>query len=244
MLLSMLYIGVLTIYSTHYLRAIALVYLPTTCTAGTQQCANHPIYHPLIDPSYHRSFLQALLTINPALLSILTHHQSFPPWNSAQHISSSTRISSPKSSMSIFSERLASFIAWPHASPTPQDLARAGWSFDPDDEYPDNVTCKACDRCQSDRQPEFNPKLLYVCHAKSCSRRQDVTPRAPLEVPPQAAPQPIEYHHCKLYNASFSSMARLIHHTQESICNKPSYRRCEMVISSKNRLHQQPPEEC
>ena len=56
--------------------------------------------------------------------------------------------------------------------------------------------------------------------------------------------QPIEYHHCKLCNASFSSVARLIRHTQENVCNKPCCRYCEMVFPSKNRLHQHLREEC
>ena len=80
-------------------------------------------------------------------------------------------------------------------------------------------------------------------------------PRAPLEGPlegppdgpPDAAPQTCrtpDYHHCKLCNASFSSIARLIRHTQENVCNKPSCRHCETVFSSKNRLHQHLREDC
>ena len=68
--------------------------------------------------------------------------------------------------------------------------------------------------------------------------------QAPLEGPPEGPPRAPEYHHCKLCNASFSSIARLIRHTQENICNKPSCRHCEKVFSSKNRLHQHLREEC
>ncbi len=60
----------------------------------------------------------------------------------------------------------------------------------------------------------------------------------------QIACQALEYHHCKLCNASFSSTARLMRHTQEDVCNKPSCRHCEKVFSSKNQLHIHLREEC
>ena len=53
-----------------------------------------------------------------------------------------------------------------------------------------------------------------------------------------------DYHYCKLCNASFSPVARLIRHTQENVCNKPCCRHCEMVFPSKNRLHQHLRDEC
>ena len=68
--------------------------------------------------------------------------------------------------------------------------------------------------------------------------------QAPLEGPPEGPRRAPEYHHCKLYNASFSSIARLIRHAQENVCNKPSCRHCEMVFPSKNQLHQHLREEC
>ena len=69
-------------------------------------------------------------------------------------------------------------------------------------------------------------------------------PEAPPEAPPQQAPQRIDYHRCKLCNASFSSIARLMRHAQEDICSKPSCRHCEKVFSSKNQLHRHLREEC
>ena len=77
-------------------------------------------------------------------------------------------------------------------------------------------------------------------------------PQTAPQAAPQEAPQAInqsayhasEYHCCKLCNASFSSTARLIRHTQESNCNKPSCRQCEKVFSSGNQLHLHLREEC
>ena len=84
------------------------------------------------------------------------------------------------------------------------------------------------------------------------ARFPQASQQAPQQASQQAPPQEIsqiacqapEYHHCKLCNASFSSMARLIKHAQENICDKPSYRHCDMVFSSKNRLHRHLREEC
>ena len=272
---------------------------------------------------------------------------------------------------STYADRLASFTtAWPHTSPSPEDLARAGWSFEPETEYSDEVACEECDRCLYNFKPGCDLKVLSIGHSKSCRRYpklalvqnpvasppkdsqasaqkappqlapkpslkkpspkdigfldpslqqdfpelclfqnvhifcervkrckfdetdilellpkclrgealrwfrnqskhrnlaeciralkarfpqaapqvlqqapQQASQRAP-QASPQMAPQPIEYHHCKLCNASFSSLTRLTQHTQENICNKPRCRHCEMVFSSKNRLHQHLREKC
>ncbi len=264
--------------------------------------------------------------------------------------------SSPESS---YADRLASFTAaWPHASPTPQDLARAGLSHRPTKEHPDNVICKECKdylcdwkadhdpkiqlhiehyRCSSlwlvlpttDRKMPsasdigfFDPSLQYdfpdlclfqnvkifcnrirrlkffetdildllpkclrgealiwlnqskhwdlaACLGAMRARFWQAPPEAPPGAPPQAQQAPLkapqappegppeapqappeapprapDYHNCKLCNASFSSIARLIRHTQENICNKPPCRHCETVFSSKNQLHRHLREEC
>ena len=238
-------------------------------------------------------------------------------------------------------DRLALFTEWPHTLPTPQDLARAGFSHTPTNEHPDNVVCNSCKDFLCDWQPEHDPRIQLHIHHYRCSQlwmvlatadrkkpsakdmgffdpslQQDFPelclfqnvntfcdrvkrckfdetdilellpkclrgealtwlysqskhrylavclaalrarfPQAlPQEAPqasPQKAPQPMEsayqapeYHHCKLCNASFSSMTRLIQHAQENVCNKPRCRHCEMVFSSKNRLHQHLRKEC
>ena len=93
-----------------------------------------------------------------------------------------------------------------------------------------------CIRALKARFPQAAPQV-------SQQAPQQASQRAP-QASPQTAPQPIEYHHCKLCNASFSSLTRLTQHAQENICNKPRCRHCEMVFSSKNRLHQHLREKC
>ena len=256
--------------------------------------------------------------------------------------------------MSKYAERLASFTEWPHASPTAEEMARAGFKHAPTNQYPDNVSCRCGDdghdlcgwkpgddpklqlhidnyRCSrlwmvlattERKKPStsdigfFDPSLQYdfpeLCLFQniktfcdrirrlrffetdildllpSCLRGEALTwfrsqseyrdlavclgamrarfwqqapPEAPLgarfqrqappeatleapQAPPEATPQAPVYHHCKLCNASFSSIARLIRHTQENTCNKPCCRHCEKVFSSKNLLHRHLREEC
>ncbi|KAL2058745.1 hypothetical protein ABVK25_000036 [Lepraria finkii] len=286
--------------------------------------------------------------------------------------------------MSTYEERLASFTDWPNSpyiSPTPEDLAYAGFSHQPTSKDPDTVICQACRTSLYDWEPDDDPMQEHYLRSKSCIRfpskssptmmmfAQDVTALlqkrsqasllkdqkgssrqasaqgAPLQASspkalqpspkdigfldpslqhdfpelclfhdsnafcdhlercrsgfgdadilallpkclrgealmwfnqakyqdlavclqalktrfsqvsqaaPQEAPHAInqsachasEYHHCKLCNASFSSMARLIRHTQENICDKPSCSHCEKVFPSRNQLHIHLREEC
>ena len=72
--------------------------------------------------------------------------------------------------MSTYADRLASFTTWPHASPTAEQMARAGFKYTPTNEHPDNVDC----RCGNgsglyDWKPEDDPKLeLHIYHHR-CS---------------------------------------------------------------------------
>ena len=65
--------------------------------------------------------------------------------------------------------------------------------------------------------------------------------KSPPPEPPQqlqCIKQTPDYHTCKLCSAAFSSMARLIRHTQESNCNKPTCNRCDQIFTSRNQLHE------
>ena len=248
--------------------------------------------------------------------------------------------------MSTYADRLASFTAWPHASPTPEQLARAGFIHTPTNEHPDEVSCK-CGEGDNlcDWQPDNDPVIQRYIHHLRCSRLWLIFPlvgrkqpsasdlgffdlllaydfpdlclfrnvnvlcdrikrlkffeddilnvlpsclrgealewfnqskhrdlavclsamrarfwqqaplepqqapldgpsegplaarfqrQAPPEGPPQQAPQLIDYHHCKLCNTSFSSIAYLIQYTQENICNKLYYRYYEKIFLFKN----------
>ena len=62
----------------------------------------------------------------------------------------STPTSSPTSSMSTYPERLASFAAWSHASPSPKDLAKSGLSYRPTNKLRDDVICNRHNNCLCD----------------------------------------------------------------------------------------------
>ena len=288
-----------------------------------------PVSPPLLPASEHCSTHQQQLYQNPSTpTSYLPSSKTFTE-------------SSPPSKMSTYADRLASFTAWPHASPTPEQMARAGFKHMPTSEHPDNVICKTCGNLICNWKPDHDPKIQrHIYHHRcstlwlvlatadrkkpsasdigffdpslaydfpdlclfqnvktfcdrirrlrffetdildqlpSCLRGDalkwfkqskhrelavclgamrarfwqqappEAPPRTPPEGPPEATPQACQapvYHHCKLCNASFSSIARLMRHAQENICNKPSCRHCEKVFSSKNRLHQHLREEC
>ena len=94
-------------------------------------------------------------------------------------------------------------------------------------------------------------KYRYLAECLRALKARFLLQALPQEAPqeaPQAMSQSVyqspEYHHCKLCNASFSSVTRLMQYAQENICNKPRCRHCEMVFSSKNRLHQHLREKC
>ena len=48
---------------------------------------------------------------------------------------------------------------------------------------------------------------------------------------------PIEYYNYTIYSILFSSIARLLNHTQTTTYNKVSYKRCEKIFDSKNKLY-------
>ncbi|CAF9925161.1 MAG: hypothetical protein ALECFALPRED_002913 [Alectoria fallacina] len=58
---------------------------------------------------------------------------------------------------------------------------------------------------------------------------------APQTTPQQSHQQ--EYHKCTVCSASFSSINRLLSHSQMATCGKSSCNHCEEVFDSKNKLH-------
>ena len=59
-------------------------------------------------------------------------------------------------------------------------------------------------------------------------------PKSPQQMPPQV---PIEYHKCAACSASFSSLSRLLSHSQTAGCNRATCKHCEKKFESKNKLH-------
>ncbi|QIW97880.1 hypothetical protein AMS68_003398 [Peltaster fructicola] len=60
--------------------------------------------------------------------------------------------------------------AWPHQTPRPDDLARAGFFFQPDDtEGDDNVKCFSCRACLNGWEPNDDPIIEHVSHRPDCA---------------------------------------------------------------------------
>ena len=81
-------------------------------------------------------------------------------------------------------------------------------------------------------------KTLVVKFKKESSIQlssKSVTQDAPQATPQQSHQQ--EYHKCTVCSASFSSINRLLSHSQMAICGKSSCNHCEEVFDSKNKLH-------
>ncbi|KAJ5082335.1 hypothetical protein N7532_011378 [Penicillium argentinense] len=89
--------------------------------------------------------------------------------------------------MDTFSARLASFdivlrpekrrssntkgpnaIAWPHDSPSPAELAHAGFYYKPYESNPDNTTCFHCNRALDGWEEDDNPITEHLKHSPNC----------------------------------------------------------------------------
>ncbi|EPS25332.1 hypothetical protein PDE_00265 [Penicillium oxalicum 114-2] len=90
--------------------------------------------------------------------------------------------------MDTFSARLASFdavlklekrrssttkgssvISWPHQSPSPAELAHAGFYYKPYETNPDNTTCFHCDRALDGWEEDDNPITEHLKHSPDCA---------------------------------------------------------------------------
>ncbi|KAJ5167161.1 uncharacterized protein N7482_005942 [Penicillium canariense] len=92
------------------------------------------------------------------------------------------------SEMDTFAARLASFdavlkpekrrssttkgskvIGWPHHSPSPAELAHAGFYYKPYETNPDNTTCFQCNRALDGWEEEDNPITEHLKHSPDCA---------------------------------------------------------------------------
>lgn len=80
-------------------------------------------------------------------------------------------------------------------------------------------------------------KVLTVKFKKQPSSTEEAS-KPVRETPKSASQAPLEYHKCPQCSASFSSIARLLSHTQTATCGKTSCKLCEEVFDSKNKLHE------
>ena len=130
----------------------------------------HRSYH---RPPIYRSFLaqssthhQSCLTIASSCLRAFLNTSST---KILQHRHPTYLTESSPSKMSTYADRLASFTTWPHTSPTPKQMARAGFIHMPTSEYPDRVICMTCEDNLYDWKPEDDPKLKLHIHHLRCS---------------------------------------------------------------------------
>ncbi|KAI9658087.1 MAG: hypothetical protein M1821_002747 [Bathelium mastoideum] len=61
-----------------------------------------------------------------------------------------------------------STVTWPHKTPTPEALARAGFFYKPSSTNPDNVTCFICESSLDGWEPFDEPASEHLQHSKSC----------------------------------------------------------------------------
>jgi hypothetical protein len=82
--------------------------------------------------------------------------------------------------MVAYTERLASFeearlprrrkkVQWPHEHPDPEQLAKAGFYFNPRVESPDNVTCFLCECSLDGWELDDCPLKEHLEHSRGCS---------------------------------------------------------------------------
>lgn len=70
--------------------------------------------------------------------------------------------------------------------------------------------------------------------APAPSSRLDTPPHQPL----RQQPPPVDYHTCTRCSAQFSSISRLLRHTQGDACGKVVCKQCEQLFTSNNQLHE------
>ncbi|CEL09573.1 hypothetical protein ASPCAL12708 [Aspergillus calidoustus] len=66
------------------------------------------------------------------------------------------------------SSRSAKPISWPHSSPSPAELAHAGFYYNPYETNPDNTTCFLCRRALDGWEEEDDPITEHLKHTKDC----------------------------------------------------------------------------
>ncbi|KAL2855922.1 hypothetical protein BJY01DRAFT_196600 [Aspergillus pseudoustus] len=66
------------------------------------------------------------------------------------------------------SSKSAKPISWPHISPSPAELANAGFFYNPYETNPDNTTCFLCRRALDGWEEDDNPITEHLKHTKDC----------------------------------------------------------------------------
>ncbi|KAF1992065.1 hypothetical protein K402DRAFT_450191 [Aulographum hederae CBS 113979] len=64
--------------------------------------------------------------------------------------------------------KTTSTVSWPHTSPLPEELAKAGFFFKPGTRSPDNVQCFVCKRQLDGWEAGDDPALEHLSHGPDC----------------------------------------------------------------------------
>ena len=62
----------------------------------------------------------------------------------------------------------AKSITWPHKSPSPEELAVAGFYYKPSAEAPDNAVCYMCERQLDGWEEDDEPIVEHLKHSDNC----------------------------------------------------------------------------
>ncbi|KAL1635726.1 hypothetical protein SLS58_010089 [Diplodia intermedia] len=96
-----------------------------------------------------------------------------PPENANSFVGRLATFESPrqltKRRASSTKKRTATTVSWPHETPSPEDLARAGFYYSPSSSHPDNVVCFMCDSKLDGWEPEDVPALEHLSLAPECA---------------------------------------------------------------------------
>ncbi|KAL0254428.1 hypothetical protein SLS55_009903 [Diplodia seriata] len=96
-----------------------------------------------------------------------------PPDNANSFVGRLASFESPrqltKRRASSTKKRTATTVSWPHETPSPEDLARAGFYYSPLASHPDNVVCFMCNHNLDGWDPEDVPALEHLSLAPECA---------------------------------------------------------------------------
>lgn len=86
----------------------------------------------------------------------------------------STRLASFTASIPVATKKRTSSakgtksITWPHKSPSPEELALAGFYYKPSAEAPDNTICYMCERQLDGWEEDDDPVVEHLKHSNTC----------------------------------------------------------------------------
>ncbi|KAK3673216.1 hypothetical protein LTR78_006761 [Recurvomyces mirabilis] len=79
------------------------------------------------------------------------------------------QLSKRRASSSSSKKKGGNTVEWPHESPSPEELARAGFFYRPVQESPDNVQCFLCAVKLDGWEPSDSPLHEHLSHASACA---------------------------------------------------------------------------